>query len=219
MLEYSKMRAKNNLIYGTIHETSNQIHCHLMISSNEIGNTRNLRHTKKQLAEFKIKMSEYVYKKYPQIKQYEKLKTRVKNNKEEAYKKRAGKPSDREIVRDILKDIFANSQSQQDFISRLQKEKLQIYQRGQGFGFLDITTGKKYRLKTLELESEFDKLNQNLKHQMKNNEYVKNKTKIMYINDYEMQRAKEVFRREIQNAIENNKNNQNENSRQNTRSR
>ncbi|MDR1397683.1 MAG: relaxase/mobilization nuclease domain-containing protein [Desulfarculales bacterium] len=169
MLEYSKMRARNNLIYGTIHEKGNQIHCHLMISSNEIENTKNLWYPKKQLAEFKIKLSEYVQQKYPQIKQYEKLKTRAKNNKEEAYKKRTSKPSDRELVQAILKEIFANSQSQQDFVSSLHAEKIQIYQRGNTFGFLDLTTNKKYRLKTLELESEFDKLNQGFNKSSKQN--------------------------------------------------
>lgn len=37
-------------------------------------------------------------------------------------------------------------------------EKLEIYSRGQTYGFQDTLTGKKYRLKTLELEEEFSQM-------------------------------------------------------------
>jgi hypothetical protein len=157
---YTNSRANNNMVYGVIHEQHNQIHCHLMISSNELASERNKRLSKKEFAGIKAEMQNYAYEKYPKL-EYEKMnnkkaraKARVIDN-EVQFKKRTGRKSERELMKERLQSIFEKSSNPQDFISSLEKEKIQAYQRGKTFGFLDEATGKKYRLKTLELEKEF----------------------------------------------------------------
>jgi hypothetical protein len=174
--QYINTRAKNNLAYGVIHEQHNQVHCHLMISSNELLNSRNKRLSKVQFREVKAQLEQYAYMKYPKLEQlkqtHKKTKAKTKTiDNEIQYKKRTGEKSDKEIIKEILQVIFSKSKSSQDFLNRLSNEKIQIYQRGKTFGFLDEKTNKKYRLKTLELENDFAEMNNNF---MKN-ENTKNK--------------------------------------------
>ncbi|MDR3055708.1 MAG: hypothetical protein LBU53_09950 [Zoogloeaceae bacterium] len=156
---YVNARANNNLVYGVIHEQHNQVHCHLMISSNELASDRNKRLSKKEFSEIKENIRNYAHNKYPEL-EYEKTskKARAKTRKidnEVQLKKRTGKKSDRELMKEKLQAIFSKSNSPQSFLKSLEAEKIQVYQRGKTFGFLDEATGKKYRLKTLELEKEF----------------------------------------------------------------
>lgn len=161
---YTNARANNNLVYGVIHEQHNQIHCHLMISSNELANDRNKRLSRKEFAEIKTELENYAYAKYPKLEREKRTnrKSRAKAktiDNEIHLKKRTGKKSDREVMKARLQAIFAKSNKPQDFIKTLEAEKIQVYQRGKTFGFLYEPTGKKYRLKTLELEKEFAEMN------------------------------------------------------------
>jgi hypothetical protein len=52
-------------------------------------------------------------------------------------------------MKERLQAIFAKSKNPQVFISTLEAEKIQVYQRGKTFGFLDEATSKKYRAQTL----------------------------------------------------------------------
>lgn len=158
--QYTNTRAKNNLVYGVIHEQKNQVHCHLMISSNELTSEKNKRLSKKEFEEVKANLKNYAYTKYPTLeKEKTNRKARAKTRKidnEVQLKKRTGKKSDKEIMKERLQAIFTKSNSPQSFISTLEAAKIRVYQRGKTFGFLDEATNKKYRLKTLELEREFE---------------------------------------------------------------
>jgi hypothetical protein len=163
MNQYTNVRANNNMVYGVIHEQHNQVHSHLMISSNEVASDRNKRLDKKEFAEIKAGLKIYAKAKYPELEITEKTskkaraKTRAIDN-EVQFKKRTGKKSDRELMKERLQAVFARSNKPQDFIKILEAEKIQVYQRGKTFGFLDEVTGRKYRLKMLELEKEFTKM-------------------------------------------------------------
>ncbi|MDL2280038.1 relaxase/mobilization nuclease domain-containing protein, partial [Desulfovibrio sp. OttesenSCG-928-G11] len=169
--QYIKARANNCLVYSVIHEQHNQIHAHLMISSNELDSTKTHYFSKHQYKQIQELTRKYAYEKYPQLEREEtkeKLKEQSKQSSkrkskivdsEVHLKKRTGKDSEREKLRERLKTIFKLAKSQDEFIKFLRMEKLELYQRGQTFGFLDQETGKKYRLKTLELENEFQNMN------------------------------------------------------------
>lgn len=162
--QYVKARAGNCLTYAVVHEQHNQIHMHLMISANEIGGSRPYYFSKAEFNKIVELTREYAYNKYPKLEREEKTpkkaraRTKTVDN-EVHFKKRTGRKSDRELMKERLQAIFAKSQTSHRFISSLQAEKIQVYQRGKTFGFLDEATGKKYRLKTLELEREFEELN------------------------------------------------------------
>ncbi|MDL2268614.1 relaxase/mobilization nuclease domain-containing protein [Desulfosarcina sp. OttesenSCG-928-G17] len=162
--QYTQARANNCLVYAVIHEQHNQIHSHLMISGNELESSRAHYFSQAEFEEIKNKTREYAYEKYPKLEHQEVKKEKIKENgkrksksidSEVQLKKRTGKQSEREKVREKLRTIFKLSKSQDDFITNMRLEKLEVYQRGKTFGFLNISTGRKYRLKTIELESEF----------------------------------------------------------------
>jgi hypothetical protein len=173
--QYIKARANNNLVYGVIHEQHNQVHVHLIISSNEIENNRNKRLSKMQFKETKKMMREYAYNKYPKIERLvseetnTETKAKTKNIDDEVqYKKRTGKATDKEQIRDVITAIFAKTKTADDFVQLLRDAKLELYKRGKQFGFLNIGTGKKYRLQTLRLEEEFQNLNTRISNQSTN---------------------------------------------------
>lgn len=62
---------------------------------------------------------------------------------------------ERERVTKALERIFTQSVNKQQFFERLAAEHLEIYTRGKAIGFKDTVTDRKYRLKTLGLESQF----------------------------------------------------------------
>lgn len=161
---YVEDRANNCLAYGAIHEADKHIHCHLMISSNEIGSDRNLRLSKSEFERKKQRLRDYAHERYPKLENMpvnEKRETRKSRqvDKEKHFTKRTGLQSYREAFKERLEVIFANFPSAEDFILKLQGENIGIYQRGQNWGFIDNSTGTKYRLKTLGLEAEFAEVN------------------------------------------------------------
>ena len=163
--QYVNAWASNCLVYAVIHEEEHHIHCHLMISSNEYGSKKNKRLSKSQFEAIKARLNDYAFTKYPQLERVE-AKQRVRQarrskqvDKEVHYKKRTGQPSDREQVRAKLHKIFAEARTSEEFLQLLKAENLSVYQRGNTWGFVDTATGRKYRLKTLELENEFDRVN------------------------------------------------------------
>jgi len=176
--QYIKARANNCLVYSVIHEQHNQIHAHLMISSNELDSTKTYYFSKHQYKQIQELTRKYAYEKYPQL-EHEEIKNQSKEKSKQSskrkskivdsevhLKKRTGKDSEREKLRERLKTIFGLAKDGQEFIKFLRMEKLELYQRGQTFGFLDQESSKKYRLKTLELENEFQSMNDSFfKHQ------------------------------------------------------
>jgi len=163
--QYTQVRANDCLVYGAIHEEDNHIHTHLMISANEIGANKNKRLSKGQFEIIKAKLTEYTFIKYPELERVEaKKRTRQGRrskqvDREVHYKKRTGQPADREQVRERLLRVFEDAGDSVRFIQVLEAERLSVYQRGNTWGFVDKDTGRKYRLKTLELEEEFSEVN------------------------------------------------------------
>lgn len=165
--QYTLDRANNCLVTAGIHFHDGRVHIHFMLSSNELDNEKNLRLSHAEFEAKKAHIREYAKQQYPNLKQLPIPKKKKGDHQRKAkkvsdelqFKKRTGKVSDREIIRGKLGKIFYSAHSADEFIRCLREENLALYQRGKTFGFLDQKTGKKYRLKTLELESEFETLN------------------------------------------------------------
>lgn len=162
--QYSQVRAQNCLVYAVVHEQHNQIHSHLMISANEIENHRPHYFSKAKFEEIKKQLEDYAYTKYPKLEKPEpkKKKARAKSksiDREIHLKKRTGKLSEREKFKEQLNKIFSESLNPDEFLKSLEDENISIYKRGNTFGFLDTLSGRKYRLKTLELDAEFSNMN------------------------------------------------------------
>ncbi|MBU2969831.1 hypothetical protein KO527_10780 [Pseudoalteromonas sp. C2R02] len=164
--EYIENRAKNNLVCGYMHnDAQNNIHYHVMISSNERGKTKNLRLSKKEFDESKKHLETWTNKKYPELKQglvINKQAGKKTSHNGTELKKRTGKMPERERVTNALKSVFTDSENKQNFFNNLATEHLEVYIRGKHIGFTDIETGRKYRLKTLGLSSEFNEMSKKI---------------------------------------------------------
>ena len=178
--KYLSQRAKYNLAYGVIHQDKEHIHLHLMISANELGVKR--RHFLKKKAFNKIEkdLENYYLEQYPELeekallnkkksKQYKKASSK---NKEVNYKKRVGKQSKKDLFKAKLQELFKNTKSIEIFLKNLQDKNIKIYTRANNIGFIDLASNKKYRLKTLELEQEFNLMSERIE-QTRQKEYSK----------------------------------------------
>jgi len=169
--EYTEKRCNNNLVTGFLHdEKTNNIHYHLMISSNEIGEYKNKRLTKFEFDTLKKETEKYVIDKYPELEQdiiinwqknsAKKSQQKTKQSNKAGEVKRKGKRLEKkEKITETLKTIFAQSHSKDDFFNRLSAQNIELYNRGNTIGFINTSDNKKYRLKTLALESEFQRIN------------------------------------------------------------
>lgn len=163
--EYIRARARNNKIYGVLHEGKNNLHYHLVISSNEAGVSRKTRLSKQKFDEIKKNLERWVIEKHQELEQKEVMqkKAGIKLSKKGGeLKRRTGETPERNRVEDSLKKIFARTESKQEFFEALHKENIEIYVRGSTIGFRDLETGRNHRLKTLGLESEFQTMSRKI---------------------------------------------------------
>lgn len=172
--QYAEIRAKNCLVYGSLHEADNNLHFHLMISSNELEQNKNHYFSKKQFSEIKKGLEKYVLEKYPELEQRrlinrDKKKIDAVSQKEFELKKRTGKITKRESIQYRLTQIFNCSPTKEIFFSNLKNNNIEIYVRGNTIGFKDLAdeTQRNYRLKKLGLSEEFNKMSEVLARELK----------------------------------------------------
>lgn len=170
--KYLEARSPLNLAYGVIHEESEgkNLHCHLMISSNEILNPKRTRLSKERYANIQRDIEKYKEEKYPFLadkKLYNK--ERVKNkyqssqskDRENKLKHRTKKPSRTDLVQQRVREAITFSNSFDEFKERLTAYNLEFYVRGNTPGVIDIegkSRGLKknnFRLKRLNLEDSY----------------------------------------------------------------
>jgi hypothetical protein len=142
--EYTKRRAFGNLACGYMHdEKDNNLHFHLMLSSNEVGKSKRTSLRKNEFSTLKIEMEEWVLMKYPKLEQ-EKLiskKSQYKDNKNE--------------FTDSLQSILSTAKSREDLHELLKNNQASYKVRGNTITFTNEKTNKKHRLNTLGLGGEY----------------------------------------------------------------
>jgi hypothetical protein len=136
----------------------------------------------KQYTDIQEWVREYAYAKYPKLERTGKTKDKARAkirviDNEIQLKKRTGKQSNKELMKERLQNIFINSKDYQSFITNLQAEKIWLYKRWNTFWFIDEVTNIKYRLNTLELEKEFENISSKFQAKIKDFEKWKNKIK------------------------------------------
>ena len=159
---YAQKRCKHNLVTGYLHdEKTNNVHFHLMISSNEIDSSKNQRLTKYEFDKVKKETEKYVIETYPELEQdilinatHEQRKQRQSNKAGEVQRK-GGRLEKKEKITQTLRDIFSQSRSMDDVFTYLAEQNIEMYNRGNTIGFTTKSDNKKYRLKTLGLEEAF----------------------------------------------------------------
>lgn len=162
---YVRSRCNRNLVVGYLHdEKDHNVHYHLMISSNELDAYKNQRMTKFEFDKAKRQLESYVIERYPELEQdilinasREQKKSR-ESNKAAEVKRKGGRLERKEKIIAQLKEIFSQSRDKDELFSKLADQQIEMYSRGTAIGFLNLSDGKKYRLKTLDLEEEFSQV-------------------------------------------------------------
>lgn len=164
-LDYIRNRARNNLVFGVLHDDKNDnFHYHFMISSNELQNEKRHRLSKTEFSEFKKNLERMVLAKYPELEQtklidkepgMEKSSGEKISKKGAELRRRTGKTDQRDDVKERLKKVFSASKTKAGFFAALDVAQLAVYVRGNTVGIIDKITDRKHRLNTLGLLDEF----------------------------------------------------------------
>jgi len=142
--EYTKRRAFGNLACGYMHdEKENNLHFHLMISSNEVGKSNRTSLRKKEFSTLKVEMEKWVLQKYPELGQ-EKIISKTNQYKDK-----------KEEFTDSLQSILSTAKSRDELHKLLENNEASYKVRGKSITFTNGKTGKKHLLNTLGLGSEY----------------------------------------------------------------
>lgn len=154
---YIAARCPDNLVFGGLHQDKeHSYHYHLMISSNRAGETGRLRLTKAQFREVQVGLERHVLETYPELEQkiaIDKRSDRGRKKGEAELERRTGKRPKREEVLERVLAAYETSGDRQSLLDALGREGLELYVRGKTLGVVDLESGKKHRLKTLDLET------------------------------------------------------------------
>ena len=158
--KYLSLRASEHLAFTALHKDKEHLHIHLMISSNEMMGQKRVRLSKKDFSNIQKELEQYVNTTYPELgttTHYQKGKSLTKSkNAEQQREQRTVKPSNKERVQALLKELFELSDSKNSFKNHMATVGIEFYTRGKTVGV--IFEGKKYRLKTLGLLEEYEKV-------------------------------------------------------------
>lgn len=169
--EYLSHRGKHNLAYAVLHEDTEHLHFHIVMSANEAGERDRVRLSKEKFAEIQTNLEQWVLAKHPELEQkavfYKNQTAEEREERQdkkshlskagEELKRRGGKTSIRDEMQEKLADIFTTATDPRHFADLLEKESFKLYQRGQQHGVID-SDGKKYRLNKLGLSEAWEKL-------------------------------------------------------------
>ena len=149
--KYIDIRAKNAVVYGAVHTDKKHIHCHLIISANEVGSSKSIRLNNKKFKEVRIQLETYQQKHYPELhrslvylgrKQERSREKEDTNNRDQKYmelqkrlkseaknKNTRKKVTDKEKVYVYLYQAQQRAKSLDEFYQLVEKQGLTIYER------------------------------------------------------------------------------------------
>ncbi len=158
------------LSYGALHVNSGHIHYHILSSPNFVGSKQKVRITPQQLQVIKCQMERFVQKKFPELElptrynqqeqEQEQAQTHSIGDKEYFLKDRTKAPSKKDILKEVLTEVFADSSlvTFEELEQVLNEHQIQLVQRGN-----TITAhfdGIRARLRTLQLQEDYNRMHQ-----------------------------------------------------------
>ena len=173
VMEYLNRRASRQLAYAVLHEDKkDNLHFHIVISANERESHHRTRLSKADFADIQAQLEKWTMETFPELEQQavfsanqtkeqqaEKQKKARISNQGAEMKRRGGKTSERDQMKETLEGIFSASTNGQHFSDLMEKAGLKLYQRGKNYG-VSSEDGTKYRFSTLGLAEaweDFDK--------------------------------------------------------------
>lgn len=154
--QYVAARCPDNLVYGGLHQDKeHSFHYHLMISANRAGDSRRLRLSKAQFREVQVQLERHVLQTMPELEQkvaIDKRADRRKTRAEAELERRTGEVPKKDQLRARVLEALEAGADREALIEALGRSELELYVRGKTLGVIDLATGEKHRLKTLDLE-------------------------------------------------------------------
>ncbi|MBT8412318.1 MAG: relaxase/mobilization nuclease domain-containing protein [Octadecabacter sp.] len=154
--EYIASRCPDNMVFGGLHQDKDHsYHYHLMISANRAGETGRLRLTKAQFREVQVQLERHVLREFPELEQKVAIDKRAEqklSRGEKELERRTGKVPKKDQLRARVREALEGARDRDSLMAALGRSDLELYVRGQTLGVIDHETGKKHRLKTLDLE-------------------------------------------------------------------
>lgn len=170
-MRYVQERCPGNMVYGCLHDDHrDHIHYHLMVSSNERGESRRVRLSKGRFDEIKRKLESYVLEAYPELKQRKGITAERKgkklSRKAAEVKRKGGKLERQDFARRVIHEAMVASRSMDQFRELLLGKQFEYYQRGKHHG-VQVThpdgRQEKYRFATLGIAADFEMYQESLK--------------------------------------------------------
>lgn len=163
---YVRMRAPGSLVYGGLHhDHDDHIHVHLLMSANELGQTRRHSLTKAQFRKVTIEMERRVLADYPELKQevaIERQATAKRSKKAAAMKARTGQLPKQQALAAELAQVFQSAGSIGELQAQMKSRELAFYQRGKIVGVINTNTGRRHRLPTLGIDGDYEAMKMRL---------------------------------------------------------
>ena len=159
--KYCELRAPHQLAWGRVHFDTKFPHIHLMISANDVKSNRRVRLEKQHFGKIQKELEDYKERQFPQLvdervyTKADKSRLKIKSDEGEMIR-RTGAVTVKQRIKSQIETALSQSQDISDFKLKLQGCDLCLYQRGKYWGVENIKTGKRYRLKTLGLSSDFE---------------------------------------------------------------
>lgn len=178
--EYLKARGRHNMAYAVLHEDTGNLHCHIVMSSNAVGESRRTRLSKEQFADIQTRLEAWVLTHHRDLEQkavFHKNQTREEreareakrahlSNKGEQMKRRGAEATRRDAVQEKLAEIFETATDPRHFSDLMEKAGFTLYTRGKNHGATD-RDGNKYRFERLGLGDAWRKLDERMTEAMK----------------------------------------------------
>jgi len=187
--KFIELRGKHALCVAKPHMENENIHIHFCFSGTEYKSSKTLRLDNHDFKKIRMNIERY-QQKFPGISssfvylnrwQKDRLleKEGIKNNENEfQFKKRTGKPSKKDVVRELVRSCYLQSGDKEDFFQRLVNQGLELYKYRDKINGLKDVDGRKFRFSTLSLsEKELALLEKNSDRMMELQRLQKHKEK------------------------------------------
>ncbi len=143
-IRFANERANNCLVFGGLHtDKDNQLHMHLMISANQLNQTKRHSISTKQYDTCKRNAESYILERHPEMEQAKLM------SKPRTYR------DDKEQLKEAIQKELETAQTIDEFYSNLKEAGFSYKVRGRTHSFVVEKTGKAHRIKTLGFEAEY----------------------------------------------------------------
>ncbi|MBV1864891.1 MAG: relaxase/mobilization nuclease domain-containing protein [Rhodobacteraceae bacterium] len=162
--QYCEARAPHQLAWGRVHWDTEYPHMHLMISSNAVRSPLRVRMDKSGFARVQQNLEAFKEAQFPELnggaiyrQAKEKIRPRITSSEGEMVR-RTGTPSGKIAVFELLRPVFGQAASPKALKGDLNQLGFGLYQRGKTIGVRNLDTDRRYRLRTLGLETAYEQI-------------------------------------------------------------